>query len=661
MKKLIISLVMLLCITCRYSYICRIIFFRSMNNKFTTAILLCFGWLFTTAQNNPAYERVWATYFGGQNTAVIDSAIDENGYIYMAGYVSKDDESNYLDNFTTSGAYQTQYGGGVTDGFLAKFSSEGLLIWATYFGGNNSDWIFSVAITEDRYIIIGGTTGSSGLATLGTHQNTFAGEQDVFIAKFHDTGELMWCTYYGGEKHEFLRDLDTDIRGNIYITGQTQSPTGIATSGTFQSEYVFPEGDSYQNTNFVAKFDKFGQREWGTYYGDDTYDENGQIVNNSVLSAIAVNGSGVFVTGEVYQTSNSNYYFGTPNSHQPIVAGATGAGHEMFLSKFDLDNGQREWSTYYGGSGLEYGISLQSGEDFTRNRHNLVASENYVYLAGSTWSNNNIATSGSLNPNKTSILAHFIAKFDNLGNRIWGTYLGEANIAQTQIEYALSFFNPPLFNFYPMRIALSLDEDENVIASGSTVINNLSSDESYQQTKNTNCNCTDAYSTKISSDGTNLIYGTYYGGEYNETATKTLSFGDDFYITGTTQSYYDIATSDSFQEELNFMTATNNPLPFNGFLAKFSPLPPLSTNEINTSKSLIYPNPNNGSFFVNLNENYISGELFLYDLNGKLVYNTKIDNITTHIQTGILLKGVYLLRINSNRQDISHFQKIIIE
>lgn len=624
--------------------------------KTATIIFLCFGWLFTTAQNNVEYERVWATYFGGQNTAFTDSAIDIYGNVYAAGRVYKDDESGYLNSFTTPEAHQPEHGGGVTDGIIAKFSPDGLLVWATYFGGENNDYIYSVAVDREGNLVVGGITGSNGLATSGVHQSSIAGGQDAFIAKFQTTGELLWCTYYGGSQEEFLRGLDTDTYGNIYIGGSTLSPSGISTPGTFHPEHLF---ESQNPTGFLAKFNEFGQQEWGTYYGNVSYDETNQLDDLSYLSAIAVNDSGLFVTGEVYQTT-TDYYFATPDAHQPVTGGSGGVGHDVYLSKFSLDNGQREWSTYYGGSALEYGVILQSSsEDIVRNRHNLVASDNYVYLGGGTWSNNNIATTESYKPNKTGIVSHFIAKFDNQGNRIWGTYLGELNIPQTQIEYVLPSSYSPLFNFYPSRISLSLDKDENVVASGSTIMNDLSSEGSHQETRNTNCNCTDAYTVRISSDGTNLIYGTYYGGGFNETATKTLFHNQDFYIIGTTQSLYDISTPDSFQEGLDFLINTDNIRSFNGFLAKFSH--PLSTDESNLSKSVVYPNPNSGDFFVSLNENYINGELLLYNLNGKLVYTAKIDNTISYIQTNILTKGVYLLKIVGNRQNIYHLQKIIID
>lgn len=53
-----------------------------------TIILFCFVSLFASAQNQEVYERAWSTYFGGQDTYVLDSAIDNSGNSYIVGTVS---------------------------------------------------------------------------------------------------------------------------------------------------------------------------------------------------------------------------------------------------------------------------------------------------------------------------------------------------------------------------------------------------------------------------------------------------------------------------------------------------------------------------------------------------------------------------------------------
>lgn len=616
-------------------------------------ILLCFGWGFAFSQNQPVYERAWGTYFGGQHTLLADSAIDNGGNSYLVGMVSGD--ATYLNNFTTLGTQQPDFAGGVSDGFIAKFTPDGLLEWCTYFGGSEADYIYSVTIDGNGNIVVGGNTGSAGLATSGVHQTTLAGGGDAFVAKFGATGILIWCTYYGGDQSEYLRNVDTDSEGNIYIGGHTSSPTGIATAGTFHPEHTFVEPDQM---GFIAKLNENGLREWGSYYGSNIYDENLILTDHSTISAIAVNDSGVFVTGEAYESPNNIFYFATPNAHQPTAGGAGGTGIDLYLSKFHLDNGQREWSTYYGGSSVEFGI-MHPGNDFTRHRKNLVASTNYVYLGGGTWSNNNIATVGSFKPSKTTIVSQFITKFDMQGLRMWGTYLGESNITMTTLDHNLSSLPAnSRFMYYPSLIQLSLDKQGNVMASGSTIMDDLSSEGSYQETRNEDCNCTDAYMTKISSDGSSLIYGTYYGGEYNDTAAKTFFEGDNFYMAGQTQSYFDIATPGSFQEELDFLENNPTEFPTNAFLVKFSP-PTASIDEMAASKSLVYPNPSSGSFMVNLNENYIDGELQLYDLNGKLVHSQGIGSITSQVEVSGNLKGVYLLKISN--KNLYHVKKIIIE
>ena len=54
----------------------------------------------------------------------------------------------------------------------------------------------------------------------------------------------------------------TDASGNVYLAGDTNSTTGIATTGAHQTTY----GGGYYDA-FLVKFNSSGVRQWGTYYG----------------------------------------------------------------------------------------------------------------------------------------------------------------------------------------------------------------------------------------------------------------------------------------------------------------------------------------------------------------------------------------------------------
>src|SRR4030095_7215336 len=95
--------------------------------------------------------------------------------------------------------------------------------------------------------------------------------QDVFIAKWDTDGNFYWCSYYGGEQEEHDRGLEIDHDGNAYISGWTNSETGIATPGAFQENWY----EAYNNDSigtadgFLAKFKPDGSLEWATYYGGE--------------------------------------------------------------------------------------------------------------------------------------------------------------------------------------------------------------------------------------------------------------------------------------------------------------------------------------------------------------------------------------------------------
>jgi hypothetical protein len=122
-------------------------------------------------------DLVWGTYYGGTGDdqgQAVDTDGSEN--IYLTGYTS-----------STSSIAQTGHQlsfGGMNDGFLSKFSEQGQLQWATYYGGDQDDRGVSVSVDPSNYVYIGGTTFSSTAISSNGHQNSWAGSNDVFLVKF---------------------------------------------------------------------------------------------------------------------------------------------------------------------------------------------------------------------------------------------------------------------------------------------------------------------------------------------------------------------------------------------------------------------------------------------------------------------------------------------
>jgi hypothetical protein len=361
----------------------------------TTGIATSGAYQTTYSGNNDGFilkvdmegQMIWATYYGGSdNDYCYELEISKQGSIFVSGSTGSNT------GIATLGSFKS-YLSGYTDAFLVKFNPNGTRIWASYFGGNKED--YSNGITSDQYdniFIFGYSSSDTGVTTLGSYQTSFAGGYDCILAKFNSTGDLIWSTYLGGSQSEFGNGINSDIHGNIFLTGFTSSTSGIATAGTYQTS-LMGSGTTYDA--FLVKFNGDGSRIWGTYFGGEGNEDGRSIV--------------ISQSGEIYWvgSTKSSSNIATIGSHQPYYGG----DNEAFLAAFD-STGHRKWSTYYGGLQNDYGTAVIQDEFGN------------ICMLGFSESSYGIASTQAYKSAITGDKDIFIAKFDTSGLRLWGSYYG---------------------------------------------------------------------------------------------------------------------------------------------------------------------------------------------------------------------------------------------
>ncbi len=136
---------------------------------------------FVTALNATGTAPVYSTYLGGAGDDQGDGiAVDTSGNAYVTGAT---DSRNFP---ITSGAFQSEYGGGDSDAYVTKLDPTGTApAYSTYLGGAAYDEGDGIAVDSSGNAYLTGVTDSANFPTTpGAFQTTFGGgDGDAFVTK----------------------------------------------------------------------------------------------------------------------------------------------------------------------------------------------------------------------------------------------------------------------------------------------------------------------------------------------------------------------------------------------------------------------------------------------------------------------------------------------
>ncbi|MHA2251804.1 MAG: hypothetical protein ACXAD7_15685 [Candidatus Kariarchaeaceae archaeon] len=250
---------------------------------------------------------------------------------------------------------------------LQKYSSDGNLLWSTYFGGSDDDVTpyNPLYIDEEDNILISFATSSDDIPIMNAAYPTRRGDSDGGIARFTPEGNLNMSTYIGGSEDDFAVSTGADTDGNFFTVLQTTS------NDLEDAEWINdPSASGGGFDGAIYHFSKNGSLNWAKYIAGSGHD--------IVITVRSDNNNDVYVIG------NSG------SSDFPITSSAfdktTDLDHDAILTKFS-QNGTLLYSTFYGGSKFDH----FNKADFD--------SDNNIILIGITGSTDYPISNSSLNVN----------------------------------------------------------------------------------------------------------------------------------------------------------------------------------------------------------------------------------------------------------------------
>lgn len=356
----------------------------------------------------------WVGMVNSSGNAFPDAkmVIDNNGNIYLVGWFSGTadlDPSPNTFNLTANGLSN--------DIFLAKYDTNGTLVWAFSMGGGNSpDYLYSMEIDANNNLYIAGFIESS-VDFDPSPSNTVNLSAGGFIAKYNSNGALIWAktieTKVIGADRSNIQAKAMNIKDNyLYLGG---SILGTVDFDPNPSEVLLSNNITWTIRDaFFAKYDLDGNLLFAKQLAS-TQSVYSSPASYSEISQITVDeNQNIYVAGAL----NLRPVDFDPGIGTFVMQGSGSAilPSSIFFGKYD-NNGNLVWVNMIDGDGNEdiRGISLST--------------TGQVYICGMFTSNNldfdPSNNSYSLNAGGIGRNDMFLAKYDNGGNFIWAKQLGD--------------------------------------------------------------------------------------------------------------------------------------------------------------------------------------------------------------------------------------------
>lgn len=228
--------------------------------------------------------------------------------------------------------------GGKHDACLLKFNSDlTKLNGLTYFGGDEQDAGYGIALDKNLNIYFCGGTRSQGLPMpSGTYQRRYNGNRSdgIIVHLSNDFTQLLGGTYFGTNKYDQAYFIQTDSFDNVYVAGQT-------THDTFpikDAKWSEPRGKQ-----FISSFSKrLDSLRWSSTFGT-----NRPAPDLSPSAFLVDNCGRIFFSG---WGGSSNFFGNTSGlTTSSDALKRTSNGADFYLAVFARDMDTLLYSTYFGG------------------------------------------------------------------------------------------------------------------------------------------------------------------------------------------------------------------------------------------------------------------------------------------------------------------------
>ena len=383
-----------------------------------------------------------------------------------------------------------------------------VLTLSVYLSGSNQDIAYAVAQDQIGFVYVAGTTNSTDFPNGGNPpQTTNGGSGDVFVTKIDPHAapgsQIVFSTFVGGSSTETFGGLAIGPKGDIYLTGSTESTDFPCTSGGVQTALKNPP-----NTNaFVVWINASQRLAYASYFGGSHLD---------IANGIAADSSGHFwITG------------GTQSDDFPNVGGIQGGragSQDIFIVGFD--------PTQSGGASVLYS-SFLGGSSWDVGRGIAIAPNGTVWVAGASYSYDAPTLNGYQLTYRSAGDAYVAHVDPGLGANglLYATFLGGSGLEEAR--------------------KLVLDPSGRVTVTGYTTSPDFPVTANPLQQKyggNTDAFIAVLDPTNTSNRSAQLVYSTYFGGANGDVTfdLKRASTGV-LYLSGMTMSPGLPATSTALQ------------------------------------------------------------------------------------------------------------------
>ncbi len=316
------------------------------------------------------WARTWGSSeyeSGGQGVAA-----DYYGNVYVVGSFQE------TVDFDPGDGVEERTSAGSRDAYLAKYDTNGELVWVRSWGGIAMDEGRAVTVDTSGFVFVTGSfkdtvdfdpgpdtfdlvsDGSSdGFMSKFDEDGDFAGafrwggsgseygtsitgdesmqymyvagatNGDLFLGRFYWDNGLIWSHSWGGLEHDQILGVAVDVPGNVYIAG------GFCD----QMDFDPGTGSDVHSCNgssdaFLCKFDPDGEFQWAKTWGSTGLDSAEDVEARGFHTIIVV-----------------GRYDGTVEFNPDGGEEHTSNGwQDAFMSKFD-EEGEFQWVKVWGGSG----------------------------------------------------------------------------------------------------------------------------------------------------------------------------------------------------------------------------------------------------------------------------------------------------------------------